>query len=197
MKGICRGRAAIGRGGLEPPGPAFADQRVTFPGNRGGSGGSGASPGLSRGVFQDGLSPTSLSERGELDLVFHFLGSAFGTAGWLRPRRAPDSHLGETDKGRIFCQQNPAQLPWNRAGRGGGALWRKDREIHLLPMERRGEGGRSGADPELQWRNSSVFCRGNHRMSWVGRDPEGSGPRHVSASPPWLVPRAPSPGMRL
>lgn len=112
----------------------------------GGSGGSGASPGLSRGVFQHGLSPTSLSGRGELDLLFHFLGSAFGTAGWLRPRRAPDSHLGETDKGRIFCQQNPAQLPWNRAGRGGGALWRKDREIHLLPMERRGEEREEGRE---------------------------------------------------
>lgn len=41
MKGICRGRAAIGRGGLEPPGLAFADQRVTFPGNLGDPGGQG------------------------------------------------------------------------------------------------------------------------------------------------------------
>uniref|UniRef100_A0A8C5TCQ3 Myelin regulatory factor n=1 Tax=Malurus cyaneus samueli TaxID=2593467 RepID=A0A8C5TCQ3_9PASS len=35
--------------------------------------------------------------------------------GLTLPQQAPDSHSGETDKARIFCQQNPAQLPWNRA----------------------------------------------------------------------------------
>lgn len=57
MKGICRGRAAIGRGGLEPPGPAFADQRVTFPGNRGDLGGRGLLLG-----FHVGLSGWSFAD---------------------------------------------------------------------------------------------------------------------------------------
>lgn len=52
MKGICRGRATIGRGGLEPPGPAFADQRVTFPGNLGDPGGQGLLLGFHVGSFR-------------------------------------------------------------------------------------------------------------------------------------------------
>lgn len=52
MKGICRGRAAIGRGGLEPPGPAFADQQVTFPGNLGDPGGQGLLLGFHVGSFR-------------------------------------------------------------------------------------------------------------------------------------------------
>lgn len=135
MKGICRGRAAIGwGGGAGAPQAGLCGSAGDLSREPAGSRRSGASPGHSRGVFQDGLSLTSLSERGELGFLFLFLGSAFGTVGWLRPWRPPDSHLGETDKGRFFCQQNPAQFPWNRAGRGGGALWRKDREVHQLPI---------------------------------------------------------------
>lgn len=195
MKGICRGRAAIGRGGLEPPGPAFADQRVTFPGNRGDPGGRGLLLGFHVGSFR---------------MVFHRLpyrsgGSWIFSSTFLAAPLAPRAGSGPGGLRTPTWERqikegfsvNKTLPSFPGTGQGGEEEPSGERTGKSTSCPWRGEGGRSGADPELQWRNSSVFCRGNHRMSWVGRDPEGSGPHHVSVSPPWLVPRAPSPGMRL
>jgi len=114
------------------------------------------------GSFRKGR-PRYLSSRrwGELGLLFHFLGSGFGTEGWHRPRRAADSHFTETDKESTFCQQNPAQLPQNRRGEEKLSR-RKERDVHRLPVEerrgRRAPAG-SGADPELSWQQREKFQR--------------------------------------
>lgn len=141
-------------------------------------GGSGSSPG--QGMSWCNAEPRGLSGRagvvivgargaewGELGLLFHFLGSVFGTESWQRPQRAADSHLRETDKESTFCQQTPAQLPQHRRGEEEELGGRKEREVHRLPMEerrgRRAAAG-SGADPELPWqqrRSSSGFCEGS------------------------------------
>lgn len=89
----------------------------------------------------------SWGRQGGPGLLFHFLGSVFGTEGWHRPQRAADSHFRETDKESTFCQQNPAQLPQSRRGEEEPSR-RKEREVHRLPPQERGEGGGLLRHPE-------------------------------------------------
>lgn len=108
MKGICGGECCNWPVWARTQVGFFAVRRLTFPQHTACGG-----RGLALKLWASWEGPSSLSGP---SLLFHFLGSVFGTEGWQQPLRAADSHLRETDKESTFCQQNPAQLPQGRRG---------------------------------------------------------------------------------
>lgn len=103
---------------------------------------------LGREAFRPlGKGPSSLSElraAGGPGLLFHFLGSVFGTEGWHRPQRAADSHLRERQIKKALSV-NKTRPSFPRAGEGRRSP----------PGERR---GKPTACPRRREEREEGFC---------------------------------------